>query len=64
MIITGEVGGERMNILIGRREESLVRAVKRVYIGEESLAGAVKRVYLREERKTQIPAVISRKEKK
>ena len=46
MIRTGELGGERKNILLGRKEESLVRAVKRVYIGEE--------------RNTQISAVISR----
>ena len=35
MIRTGEVRRERKDILIGRGEESLGKAVERVYIGEE-----------------------------
>ena len=39
MIRTGEVRGERKDILIGRGEESLGRAGERVYIREERKEG-------------------------
>ena len=35
MIRTGEVRGEKKDILIGRGEESLGRAAERAYIGED-----------------------------
>ena len=50
MIKTGEVQGERKNILIRRGEESLGRVAERAYLGEE--------------KNTQISEVIFREEKK
>ena len=50
MIKTGEVQGERKNILIRRGEESLGRAAERAYLGEE--------------KNTQISEAIFREEKK